>query len=47
VDPKPLSADDRRAVTWKTDGKHHWLAVLVKDKDGQAVLLSNPIYAEP
>lgn len=43
----PLTADDRRSFTWRGDGKHHWLAVLIHDKDGQAVLLSNPLYAEP
>ena len=42
----PLSSDDHRFFTWRGDGKHHWLAVLVRDKDGQAVLLSNPLYAE-
>lgn len=42
----PLSKDDRRSFTWRGDGKHHWLAVLIHDKDGKAVLLSNPLYAE-
>ncbi len=47
AEARPLSADDRRGLMWKSDGKRHWLAVLVKDRDGQAVLLSNPLYLEP
>jgi len=47
AEPSLLSADDRRGLMWKSDGKRHWLAVLVKDREGQAVLLSNPIYLEP
>ncbi len=43
----PLGADETRAISWRPGTGHHWLAVLVRDRDGQAVLLSNPIYAEP
>lgn len=43
----PLGVDDSHSLSWRPGAGHHWLAVLVRDRDGQAVLLSNPIYAEP
>jgi len=42
----PLGADETRSLSWRPGSGHHWLAVLVRDKDGQAVLLSNPIYVD-
>jgi len=42
----PLGANETRTLSWRPRAGHHWLAVLVRDKDGQAVLLSNPLYVD-
>ena len=46
AETSPLKADDSLVVSWRPGAGHHWLAVLVRDRDGQAVLLSNPLYVE-
>jgi hypothetical protein len=46
ADHSPLKADDSLAISWRPGTGHHWLAVLVRDQNGQAVLLSNPLYVE-
>ena len=44
VEGGPLSADDHRTISFRGDGKRHWLHAIVKDALGGYLLISNPIY---
>lgn len=40
-----IDADDaRRAFSWTSDGKPHWLRADVRDAAGKLILLGNPVY---
>lgn len=39
-----LGASETRRVAYRGDGKRHWLAPLVRDKEGRIVLIGNPLY---
>jgi hypothetical protein len=43
-----IDGDDmRRAFTWKSDGKPHWLRAEVRDAAGKPLLVGNPVYLNP
>ncbi|TCM16152.1 hypothetical protein EDF56_108141 [Novosphingobium sp. PhB165] len=35
------------AMTWRSDGKRHWIRAEVRDGSGRLILLGNPVYIAP
>lgn len=40
-------SDAQHEVSWKSDGKHHWLRAEVRDAQGKPLLVGNPVYINP